>query len=277
MLASIRLCSILIFVSALLLAQDSSTSGGKIPTGLEEALRQRVTEFYKLQMDGKFRASEAYVCEASKDDYYSSEKTKWIDFQIVGLSFDDELKTAQVKVTLKGEIPSFIGRFISQRQLTAKWQLEGGNWCYSMPKVNRQELQTWVGTMRPGPEPHLSPNSTPDSTSGPPKDSKAAEPEAVLAAVKLSRPVLHLKAAAKSTDATDIVNTLPGEIELQLRAPETPGVRWNLAETKLASNASTKLLVEFDPKGGQPPPAITAEVVVQPTGQRLSLTLRFDQ
>ena len=60
------------------------TSAAQTPAtpASEKALRARVSEFFQLQVDKKFRQAEALVATESRDDYYDSSKPKMESFKI---------------------------------------------------------------------------------------------------------------------------------------------------------------------------------------------------
>jgi hypothetical protein len=52
------------------------------PPEIEEALRSRITQFYDLFQEGKFRESEQFVAEDSRESYYSVQKGRILGFSI---------------------------------------------------------------------------------------------------------------------------------------------------------------------------------------------------
>ena len=77
----------------------------KAPPGVEEALHARVSEYYTLFGQSKFRQAEALVTEESKDAFYTMNKSRHMGFTISGVTFADDVKSARVLVTLMMIMP----------------------------------------------------------------------------------------------------------------------------------------------------------------------------
>ncbi len=92
-------------VFVLLPAAWSQKPFPKAPPGVEEALRARVSEYYTLFGQSKFRQAEALVTEESKDTFYTMNKSRHMGFAIKGVTFTDDVKGARALVTLMMIIP----------------------------------------------------------------------------------------------------------------------------------------------------------------------------
>ena len=89
---------LLVPISALVAQAQSSPDAVEA----QKALRQRVEDFYKLQQEGKFRQSEAYVAESSRDDYYNARKQEVRDFTVEKLELS--ANNTRAKVTIKAKL-----------------------------------------------------------------------------------------------------------------------------------------------------------------------------
>jgi hypothetical protein len=94
--------STLLILSAV--AALAQTPEPAAPPEVEQALRARVTQFYELQKEGKFRQTEQYVAEDTKDLYYAMAKTGCISFELGKISYSDDFTKATVIVRCEREL-----------------------------------------------------------------------------------------------------------------------------------------------------------------------------
>ncbi len=142
-----------------------STQAGEAPLAppkakVDKALRQRITEFYRLQVDGKYREAEALVADDTKDYYYASGKTSLLSFEIKNISYFDKYKHATAVLSTQRYLrhPEFAGHPMTS-PLTSTWKLERGKWVwYVDPETLRQ---TPLGIPKPA--------GAPNAASGPPQ------------------------------------------------------------------------------------------------------------
>jgi|GEM_PF-613980 len=259
----------LTLLSMPVLAQAPPSLPVKAPTELEEAVRQRADEFYQLQMDGKFRPAEKYVCESSQDTYYSAEKRKWLSKEFVKVDFGPDFKSAIVSMRLGMEaVMPPAGRVTLKSVVRSDWKLEGGSWCYDLPKEQFGPRDTPFGKM----------SSKPDDSSKAVDAPAVAKAQggAVMRAVSVSKRELRVKGHEASTDHLELTNGLPGEVELQMTAPDMQGLDVTVSPTKLRSKEKATLTVHYKPSTTTA--KATSEVVVRvvPTGQAIRLKLYFD-
>lgn len=251
------------------LAQAPPSLPVKAPAELEAAVRQRAEEFYQLQMDGKFRAGEKYVCESSQDTYYSAEKRKWLSKEFVKVEFGPDYKTAILSMRLGMEaVMPPAGRVTLKSVVRSNWKLEGDSWCYEIPKEEYGPRDTPFGKMSSKPD-------DPSKQGESPAVAKVQE-GAVMRAVSVSKRELRVKGHEASSDQVEFMNGLPGEVELQVTPPSMQGLEVRLSPTKLLSKQKATLTVRYKPPTKTA--KATSEVIVRvvPTGQTFRLRLYFD-
>lgn len=259
----------LMTISATALAQTPPSLPVKAPAELDEAVRKRADEFYQLQMDGKFRAAERYVCESSQEAYYTAEKRKWLSKEVAKIEFGPDYKAAKVSTVLGSEamMPP-AGRVHLKSSIRSDWRLEDGQWCFVMPEE---------GGARDTPFGRMS-SAKPDdpSKSAPQANMPKVEGGFVMKAVQASKRELRVKGYEASSDQVEFTNGLAGTVELQLTAPDLPVLDVKLSETKLQSRQKALLTVNYKPATVSA--KATSEVVVSvvPTGQVFNLKLFFD-
>ncbi len=250
-------------------AQAPASQPPKAPEGVEEALRSRADEFYQLQIDGKFRASEKLVCESSQESYYLAEKRRWLSKELVRVAFDEGFKSAKVFITLSTEAMMPLGVIRLKSLVPTDWKLEEGGWCFQMPSSREGERQTPFGKMSSAPAP---------AQGGPVAQPAAPNVDVgfVMSAVGVNRKELRVKGYEASSDQVELVNRLAGAVELQIGAPKMPGLEVGLSATRLGRNEKAQVKVTYTPPDRSPKPPCKISIRVIPTGQTLDLTLSFD-
>ena len=165
------------------------------PPEVEEALRSRITQFYDLFKEGKFREAEQFVAEDSRESYYSAQKGRVLGFSIKKIDFGFDFKTAQAMVTLKTVIP-FAGSAPVDLPVGTEWAWTEGSWFMVLPRVRPgDQIQTPFGTKTIGPETAGMPES-PESQFGMPD--KEALKKMYLEGAKQARVASESKAPAAS-------------------------------------------------------------------------------
>src|SRR5579863_2298736 len=114
----------------------------------EAALRARVEQFYKLQVDKKFRQAESMVAEDSKDEYYNRAKQDIKGFSIQQVEFLDN--NTRARVTTKGRVvlrEPHIGAQEFEFSLLTSWKIENAEWVwYIDPEIS---ARTPFGIIKP--------------------------------------------------------------------------------------------------------------------------------
>jgi hypothetical protein len=252
------------------LAQTPPSLPVKAPEGLEESLRLRADEFYQLQIDGKFRAAEKYVCESSQEAYYLTEKRKWLSKEVAKVEFEQGYTRAKVSVRLGTEanMPP-VGRVSLKSLVPTEWKLEGGVWCFVMPSEQEGPRETPFGKMGGR---KTAGESKPAEIPGMVK----VEEGFVRKAVSASKRELRVKGHEASSDEVEFANGMTGVVELQLAAPEMPGLEVKLSSTRLQSKEKAVLTVNYKPESRTAKATSQVVVRVVPTGQTFNFKLYFD-
>ena len=121
------------------------------PPEVEEALRSRITQFYGLFQEGKFREAEQFVAEDSRATYYAERKGRLFGFSIKEIDFGSDLKTAKALVTLKMKVP-MAGSPLVDIPMRSQWAWTEGNWFLVLPNPQPgDKVQTPFGVKTIGP------------------------------------------------------------------------------------------------------------------------------
>jgi hypothetical protein len=264
-----RLISLIALVMPAL-AQTPPSLPVKSPEGLEEDLRRRADEFYQLQIDGKFRAAEKYVCESSQEAYYLTEKRKWLSKEVAKVEFEPDYARAKVSVRLGTEanMPP-VGKVSLKSIVPTEWKLEAGAWCFVMPSEQEGPRETPFGKM-------LNRKSSDEAKPTEIPGMVKVEEGTVRNAVAASKKELRVKGYEASSDQVEFANGISGMVELELAAPEMRGLEVKLSATRLQSKEKAVLTVNYKPESRTAKATSQVVVRVVPTGQTFRFRLYFD-
>ncbi len=243
------------------------TGFNRPPAGVDEALRARILEFYKLEQEGRFRQAEGLVCEESRDRYYDMEKRRWTSVDLIQTLYEDNFTKARATMALGTTMNTFSGPLPVKAPLTSLWHLEKGTWCRYIPEPSRDGVASPFGIMRPGP-----PGDKPQSpiVGAPPVPQ---DPRQLEELVRLSRSGVTLPAEGGS-ETVEILNGMPGRIELRMACPELAGLTCELSSNTVARQGKAMLTLKYS--GGQAPPApVEVRLLVEPLGAWKHVRVQF--
>jgi hypothetical protein len=142
----LRCIPIVLAATALLPAQEPFRTA---PPEIEEALRTRVTEFYTLYQQGKFRQTEAYIDEDSRDAYYGSSKSRIHGFELKDIKFAEDFQSAQVVVTCQTTIAIQNSGTKVPLPVHSRWKQTDGQWYALMGRGEEGDtVNTPFGKMK---------------------------------------------------------------------------------------------------------------------------------
>jgi hypothetical protein len=265
---ALALLSALPLIWQALPAQTLASRINKPPAGVEEALRERVTSFFTLQSEGKFRQAESLVCEDSKDAYYDSFKSKWTSVSIKSITWEDSFQTGKVLMSLGTEMKTLGGTIPANFPMTAIWKAQNNNWCYYLPPVDNTRMESPFGTMTPGPA--AKGGDLAVNRKAPPTSSDVGR------MVGFTKLELRVKAGEESTDSLEVLNGLPGSLRLEVHAPEFPGLKWTLSKTEIKERERAVLTVVYKPIDQSKKPPFNLNLVVEPFGGIKAIPVIFE-
>jgi hypothetical protein len=212
-------------------AQNAGDAFNKPPADVDQALRARLAEFYDLHVKGEFRKVEALVAEDTQDFYYSSNKTKYLSFEIRSIEYSDNFTHAKATVLCEQYInlPGFLGKPMKV-PMPSTWKLVDGKWYWY---VDPESLRmTPFGKMNPGParEPASKPLPAIPTT----------VPDFIYKQVKADKTSVALKAG--ESEQVTITNEAPGAMNISLTG-SVPGVEVQLDRTALNTGEKAVLTV----------------------------------
>jgi hypothetical protein len=239
--------------------QMPASAFDKPPADVDDALRARVTEFYRLQVDGKFRKAEDWVADSAKDDFYAAGKPSIKDFKIDQITYSEHYTRA--KVTMVGKtMVSFMGMSAPQLMdmpFPSFWKMDNGKWCFYY-FVDSEHMTPFGKQKAP----------TPGAKNGA-LDFKPADLSTISQGVKPDKRAVKLGDAEERVELT---NTLPGSVTLSLSEKEYAGIEAKLDKTELKAGETATLTIK--PRSAVGRPRTMVGVIVQPSNQLIQVEVR---
>ena len=224
----------------------------------EAAIRERAKRFYDLLIAGKARATEEFVCEASKDAYYDSPKTHPLSAEVLGAHLLPDGKMARVLTMLEDEFPLPMGtrKKVMKRSIPSDWKLDNGQWCYYLEPPAPKQAE--AASLPPGAPP------APSSPGQPPPGVNVADLPKLSNAVTSSRHDFRLRDNADGKDEIVVTNGINGPVRLVFGCRQTPGLECKSDKQFLGFGGQARLTVAFKFSGARLPQNLKATLVVEP-------------
>ena len=231
------------------------------PPEVESALRSRVSEFYQLQLDHKFRQAEQLVANDTKDFYYESKKSDLGSFNITGIEYSDEFHTAKVSMKSRVLMPfPGIAPIVMDVPYTSNWKIDDGKWCYYFDQTG---VDTPFGRMK----------AQKADLNSETLDRLAKVKNGAFMAGVVAEPTTVQFSQANPVPATfTLKNTLPGPVTLDI--PEiSPALQILLGKASLAADESTTATLTLLPGAKQRP----SQVIIQvgPLAQLVQIGIEY--
>lgn len=265
--------ALMLLAAPALFGQLTTDVLSKAPPDIDEALRARISQFYQLEVDGKFRQAESLVAEDSKDFYYTVNKPKYFSFRITEIKYSDNFSKAIVMALCKRivPIPGFMDRPLDV-PTRSRWKVENGQWFWY---VDKDEINmTPFGKM--GPAPATAGNGqTTLPANIPSPDQAAAEAAKLARQVKIDKASVRLDLAGASSDRITVENHLPGAITLRVNAPKLEGLSIEAEPTSIKSGEKGAVVYSFNPGNAKPAGPVNTSIEVEQTGQILPVVIHW--
>lgn len=241
--------SLLALLAAISVAQDASEVFNKPPARVDQALRERISQFYQYHVKQEFRKAETLVAADTKEYFYSHNKPGYLSCEIGKIVYSDSFKRAKATILCSQYVmaPGFTDKPVKV-PFGSTWKVENGKWYWY---VDQEGLRnTPFGRMTPGPR----------GTSG---GLPAAIPENadfVMTLVKADKDSVTLKPGESET--VTIRNGAPGIMDISVEG-KIPGVEAKLdhGNLKVGDQAVLTLQAGDGAKSG------VVSIKVEQTGQ----------
>ena len=223
-------------VAATAWAQQTSPAAAEA----EKALRDRVQQFYQLQVDKKYRQAEGMVADDTKDDYYNMRKPDIKGFTIGNVELLENNTFA--KVLVKGKVVILMpgaGAQVLEFPTPTTWKIEHGEWRWYISEEARKS--TPFGKM-----------NTSDGTTEVAKAHEGEAPGGIehpdVGALqgKITIDTTNVELTRHKRDqSVTITNGLPGPLDLRIdpHAEKIAGLKVTADKTHLESGQSA--VVQF--------------------------------
>jgi hypothetical protein len=270
-----RVVIVLTFVQ-LVAGQDATDLFSKAPPEIDNALRERVTGFYQLHVEGKFRQADEFIAEDSKDIYFESKKVRYRSFEIGRITYKDEFKQAVVALIVDSPALLVPGMPPNLKlPLVSNWKVVDGKWFWFVEQPPPGTFRTPFGYV-PIPE-----GAKIDSGGGgAPPPANVTSPQAaasILSQVRVDRRDMQFVATKASSGQVKLTNGMPGAIKIRLGLENGfPGLHAELDKTDLNSQESAILTVQYEPANlTTVQREVIARIHVEPTGQAFPIRITF--
>jgi hypothetical protein len=267
-----RLSLVLVFVPVLAAQDPFRQAPPKAPPEVDQALRSRVTQYYTLYQQGKYRQSEAYIEPEGRDAYYAIRKNTIYGFEVKDLQFAPDFQSAKVTVACQTTVAIQTSGSRMTLPVFSQWKLIDGEWYASMGPAQGESVNTPFGKM---------------TFDGSRAASKAPDPGATQLATantlakmfKLTgRRVLRFRADAKEPVTQTIVlsNTGQGTLELRREFHDIPGLEVATDPVEIANGQDMKISFTYKPEVARLEGRKKLEFTVLPINQAFVVTAQFD-
>jgi hypothetical protein len=254
------------FLCAVAAAQQPAELFSKAPPAVDAALRVRISKFYQLHVEGKFRQAEALVAEDTKDFFYSANKPRYLSFEISRIDYSDEFRKAKATVIVETIVPviGFADRPLKV-PIPSYWKIENDDWFWY---VDQEALNKTPWGTRKTPESGAAPTA-PGSGSTPAMPDPRQLLQNVATQVKADKSAVRL--APGGSDRVTIQNHLPGEVILAIEGAVPEGLKAAIDRPVLKAGEKAVINISAKPDMAASRAPRGVGVRVQPTNQLLSI------
>ncbi len=248
------------------------------PPEVEQALRARVTQFLQYHVEGNFRKAYDMVAEDTKDQYFGSGKAQLLGFKIDDIKFTDNFTKASVIATMSKTVNVAGTDIPVSMPSTITWKIENNKWVWY---AEAKSAAAWspAGLAFPAQGP-VGPVKSSDSAPALPKDFNdqtiAAAGRSILQQVGVDKKEITLTAGKASEEKVVFHNGMPGSVQVELTAPEVPGLSVKLESRTVRANGDVPVVFHYEPGArSASPDSINVQLLVEPLNQLFVIRVNF--
>jgi hypothetical protein len=209
--------------------------------GADTVLRERVQQFYQLQVEKKYRQAEDFIAKDTKDLFYASAKPDLAGFTIQSLELTDD---SHAKVVVRGKVSMFVmgqGMVPVELPTAGTWKLEDGQWVMYIDQ--NAGVATPFGQMK-GSGLQVPTPAKQTGTGAPDVATlvKNFDTASMVGQVVIEPKSVSLDASRPEATAA-IVNNLPGGVDLTLLSKTVTAIGISLDKTHLNAGEKASLKV----------------------------------
>ncbi len=241
----------------------------KAPPDVDQALRARIAEFYQAHVDGKPRRADEVVAEDSKDFFFAGNKPKYLNFEIIKITYSDAFTKARATVACEMYImmPGFAGKPVKVAA-ASQWKIVDGKWFWYVEET--KGTLTPFGVMKAGPASAAAP-----APPGMPDLSKGPTVNALRDQVRVDKESIHFIAGQAGSEEIRIKNNLPGSITLKMRHAGREGISISLDRTEVKGGETAVVSVKATATANVPAVADKIVIDVDPLVQQFAIDIIF--
>ena len=253
----------LVVCSAMLAIADSPADVfEQAPPHVDKALRERVDKFMQAHIQGKFRLAEEVVHDDSKDIFYNAQKSQYISYRVVKISWSERFTKAVVVTQVEMDwVTSRLGKRRVKPPLTTNWKLDKGQWWwYALPE---KEWRTPWGNMTPGPDSKLPKEAVMDVAN-------------LHSKVTVDRTEIRLKGTEPSEDSVVLRSEVLGGLRLSYeRELLPPGLSIKFSKDVVEGGETSTITFTYNPPDKSLKPSREVQVTVSPIVKIIPFRLTF--
>lgn len=262
-----RIGLLLLVACGLISAQETA----KVSPEREAALKLHVSKFWDGFVAGKYRESDKYVAEDSKEEFFSWPKKKikgYVIDQILYTAGGKEAKVLSLVDTTMAMLG--VGTMDIKQPVETWWKEEENEWFWFQPK--NQIRETPFGRM----ESNRESGSAPLSVAG--QFNVKPDINALLSSVKPDRQQVNFNLGVEKVEVVKFTNSLPGTVTLTLDSPVSDELKFELSSASISRDGTSNLTITYKPKPAGYGEKITksARVGVVQTGKVYEIKVVFD-
>ena len=267
----------LLLILALSLSSVASAQFEQVaPEELVSSLTARVSAFYAAFQAGQFRQAEDFVDEESKELYYNVQKSRIMGHEIKSITWSDDFRSARVMIVALSIVPMVSnGNKPVPVPVGGTWNLIDGEWYLHLTPPDKRK--TPFGMANPSAAAGLGqPTGTLIPQGGGVKVPSLADMRQMMS---LEETEIVFPAGLASAKTITLTSHAPTgfvlSVELAGGVPE--GLTVQIEPRDVQPGGKGNITIAYDPAAGALSGERTLQFDVSPTGQRLEVTVEFEQ
>jgi len=210
----------------------------KIAPEKEAELKARVSKFWDGFVTAKYRSSDAFVSEESKEDFFSWPKKKIKGYTIDRIAYVEGGKAAKVLTLVDTNLAMMgVGSMDIKQPVETWWREEEDGWFWFQPK--NQIRETPFGKMESNPKSGEAPMATANSMHVMP------DLKALASSVKPDRQDIRFVLGEPKVDTITFSNGMPGIVTLTIDSPPAEDMTFELSSKSIPRNGTATLTVSY--------------------------------
>jgi len=247
----------------------------KAPPEIDQALRERVNQFYAFFQTGEFRKAEAFLDEESKDLFYGARKTRILGYEIKDLSYSDDFREAKALVACSTIVPMLGSRPLTM-PVSSDWRFVDGSWVMHLEERENpleKASDTPFGAMS-----FKQPTApVPGAGVGPAPQANAPTLETLAKMFRISTDTLRFPKTGDDPVTRTVLfkNQAKGALTLERYTRDIPGIEVNVSRVEVEPDQELEIEFTYDPTVKRYAGRLRVDFMVAPLNQPFEVYLDF--